>query len=643
MDKISNILYNIDVGTIALPEFQRGYVWNRDQVRSFMTSLYKKHPVGSLLVWLTKSETTKVRGGYNNYHETVKLLLDGQQRITTLYGIIKGEVPNFFDGDRSIFTGLYFNVETEIFKFYAPMEMKDNPLWINVSQLMKDGLDSYITIINTKPEWAHKVGEYIKRLVKLDSIKDIMLHIEEVNGDDKTVDIVADIFNKVNSGGTKLSKGDLALAKICAGWAEAREEMKKRITKWEKHGFNFKLELLLRCITAVLKEEASFSALKDIKAEDFEKGLKKTETLLDSCINLISSRLGLDHDRVLGSRYSLPLMTAYFNKRGGKINDLKERDRLLYWYIHTFLWGRYAGSTESVLNQDLEAIKDIEQGVINLINNVKQSHGGDLEIRPDDFKNWSTGARFYPFLYMMTRVWHAKDFESGIELSRFLLGHNNSLELHHIFPKSKLYAEGYKKHEVNALANLTFLTKGTHGAGGLSDMLPEEYLPKVVSKGVSLLESHWIPLDRELWKLKNYSAFLSERRNLLAIAANAFMDELNSGKIPEVEVKAFNQSQPSLYIGLEDNDLIQCNKWIEEQGLPSGEFSYELINEKTREVISILDLCWLNGLQEGLSQPVAILVDESGTETRKVFEAGYKVFTDILSFKDYVRQEILEK
>ena len=64
---------------------------------------------------------------------------------------------------------------------------------------------------------------------------------------------------------------------------------------------------------------------------------------------MISSRLGLDHDRVLGSRYSLPLLSRYLMQRGGHLNDYIERDKLLYWYVHTFLWGRYAGSTESFL------------------------------------------------------------------------------------------------------------------------------------------------------------------------------------------------------------------------------------------------------------------------------------------------------
>ena len=126
--KISTILDLIDVGNIALPEFQRGYVWNRDQVRFFMQSLYRRFPVGSLLVWTTRSEGAHARGDGSVAPGVVKLLLDGQQRMTSLYGIIRGRSPKFFDGNAEAFTGLYFHLEGEEFSFYSPLKMKDDPL-----------------------------------------------------------------------------------------------------------------------------------------------------------------------------------------------------------------------------------------------------------------------------------------------------------------------------------------------------------------------------------------------------------------------------------------------------------------------------------------------------------------------------------
>jgi uncharacterized protein with ParB-like and HNH nuclease domain len=93
--KISTILDHIDSGHMALPEFQRGYVWSRDQVRGLFASLYRRHPVGGLLVWATESNTAAHRGNGNLAAGIVKLLLDGQQRITSLYGVLRGKPPKF--------------------------------------------------------------------------------------------------------------------------------------------------------------------------------------------------------------------------------------------------------------------------------------------------------------------------------------------------------------------------------------------------------------------------------------------------------------------------------------------------------------------------------------------------------------------
>lgn len=150
--KITTILDEIDLGKMALPEFQRGYVWNRDQVRGLMQSLYRRYPVGSLLIWITRTESMSIRGDGPVASNVVELILDGQQRITSLYGIIRGRPPRFFDGNAQAFTGLYFHLDEEVFEFYAPLKMKDNPRWINVTELMQNGAGKAIGRIYANPE-----------------------------------------------------------------------------------------------------------------------------------------------------------------------------------------------------------------------------------------------------------------------------------------------------------------------------------------------------------------------------------------------------------------------------------------------------------------------------------------------------------
>jgi uncharacterized protein with ParB-like and HNH nuclease domain len=87
---ISQVLDKVDAGDIALPEFQRGYVWTRDQVRGFFQSLYRGYPIGGFLTWSTKAESAETRGGLSGKDGSIHLLLDGQQRVTTLYGVTRG-------------------------------------------------------------------------------------------------------------------------------------------------------------------------------------------------------------------------------------------------------------------------------------------------------------------------------------------------------------------------------------------------------------------------------------------------------------------------------------------------------------------------------------------------------------------------
>src|SRR5690625_7371811 len=116
------------------------------------------------------------------------------------------------------------------------------------------------------------------------------------------------------------------------------------------------------------------------------------------------------------------------------------------------LWGRDAGSTQSTLDKDLELIEHTETPIENLIQELRQNPG-DLKLYGSDFRGWSRGARYYPLLYLMTRVRHAKDWGTGNELSRHSLGNLRSLPLPHILTTACLYDPDYDGREVKALAN----------------------------------------------------------------------------------------------------------------------------------------------------------------------------------------------
>ena len=631
--KISEILNQIDLGSYALPEFQRGYVWNRDQVKKLMMSLYRGYPIGGLLIWVTKTDPTITRGEGQLTPGVVNLILDGQQRITSLYGIIRGHAPKFFDGNANSFTGLYFNIKEQYFEFYMATKMKDNPDWISVTELLQLGASNYIG--QADPERKMFLFNYLDVLNKLNNIKDTDLYISNVTGEDKTIDVVVEIFNNVNTGGTKLNKGDLALAKICSMWPDARSEMKKYLKQLQSAGYYFSLEWLLRCVTVYMTGRPYFAELDKYSIDNFKDALYKTEQMVGLCLDHIGSRLGLDHDRVLASKFAIATMIGYIHAQPSAKLDNAHWNKLMYWYIHTFLWGRYASSTESKMAQDMNVIQEGE-GVEGLLRLIRQQRG-DLKLTPEDFWGWSTGARFYPLLYLLTRMNHAKDFGSGLELTHNLLGKNSTLEVHHIFPKDILYKAGKSKAIVNSLANYAFLTKETNLE--ISNRRPEEYMPYYAGKQPGALESNWIPINPELWKVENYEVFLQKRRELLARGANEFLQSLYNDSIPQTCIENFaDRLAPNVLNEEEENQLAEVSNWMEENGLNSGERNY-VIEDNGNDVI--LDLAWPDGVQTGLSKPLALLLNESDDVYSAANRAGYTYLTSIQDFKEYVKANYL--
>ena len=491
------------------------------------------------------------------------------------------------------------------------------------------------------------MGDYAGRLMKLLAITEADFHVDEVTGADKSLDVVVDIFNRVNSGGTKLSKGDLALAKICAEWPEARSAMKAHLKVWQDAGYDFNLDWLLRSVNTVVTGEARFIYLHDRGTQEIQHGLHRAIKAIDTALNMISGRLGLDHDRVLFGRFAIPVIARYLDQRNTSLDE-RERDKLLFWYVQAGMWGRFSGSTESYIDQDLACIEHISGGLDRLIEQLRVWHG-NLAVEPDQFYGWSLGARFYPVLYLLTRMGEARDWGTGLPLKVGMLGKMNALEVHHIFPKAQLYRRGFNRPEVNALANFCLLTKDTNLAIG--DRLPEEYVPEIEAAYPGCLASQWIPSDPDLWRVENYREFLEARKVLLASEANRRLADLLHGDSrwlahlsPEPD-RAVSVISVDVVGGItseqEERELETLNAWVAEQGLPRGILSFDFADAATGAQQAVFDVAWPSGIQQELSQPVAVLLNEETEVVALASGAGYRCFTDTTTFRHYVSSEIL--
>ena len=267
-----------------------------------------------------------------------------------------------------------------------------------------------------------------------------------------------------------------------------------------------------------------------------------------------------------------------------------------------------------------------------------------MRLEAGHFTGNGIGARFYPVLYMLTRMGEACDWGTGLPLKAHMLGKMSKLEVHHIFPKAQLYKRNYRRSEVNAIANFCFLTKDTNLS--ISDHLPESYFPQIEAKYPGALASQWIPTDPALWKMERYRDFLDARRALLAAEANRRFEDLLHGDTRWLDGKIQPVAFPiaelsgSTSAG-DDADLEALNAWVESHDLPLGEIGFEYVDSATGATTALFDLAWAQGVQPELSAPVAILLDPNSALLAAANRAGFRCFTSTADFKSYVEHEVL--
>src|ERR1022692_3367136 len=136
---ISDLIKEIKVGELVLPEFQRGYIWTTEQVKNYVRSLYRKYPTGHFLIWKTYGPQRSRGQSPPTENSFSRLILDGQQRLTSVYTMFKGKPPAFYEGE-TLYFNLYFNLATEDFEFYQKAKMAADWHWIAVTPFLMKGL-----------------------------------------------------------------------------------------------------------------------------------------------------------------------------------------------------------------------------------------------------------------------------------------------------------------------------------------------------------------------------------------------------------------------------------------------------------------------------------------------------------------------
>ena len=537
MSTIAELLSDIEKKDLILPEFQRGFVWSQAKVKDYIESIYRNYPTGHFLIWKTykpQQHRGEAASPSANYY---RLILDGQQRLTALHTVFKGVPPPFFEGSKLYFR-LYFNVLTQKFEYWQPVKMRQKAEWIEVTPFLKQGVGNFFDQGSLEDEVKAFYFKQLKYLNKLDQMRSYPYELETIpkGGEEIGTDEVVRIFNLVNSSGMTLSKGDLALAHICASWPEARQSLKLTHGKLRQAGFDLKtlkgreLEFWVRALAAVATDsvllDGSFyssdvSAIKD--------AWPMVERSAEYLVNVLRTDASVHSSAQLTTPYVLLPLIKHLSSHGFAFSSETEKKRFLYWFYAAQMWARYSSSLDTDLQKDLKALTGgdpTEQLVSNII-----AKAGRIKVEPKDIAGKGKASSFFNMIYVAASSSGAVDWFNGVKLQFGHLGAKYVIQFHHIFPTSRLYKEGGldSKNRVhvakaNEMANLAFLTREANLK--TSDELPAIYLPRVLADYPSALRAQFVPEDPRLWEMAKYDEFLRERRRLITDGINSFMENL---------------------------------------------------------------------------------------------------------------------
>jgi hypothetical protein len=560
---VGRLVEMIRSGELRLPEMQRRYIWPATRVRDLLDSLYRGYPSGTILVWETHREMPARDLAVEQDESPFaghKMLLDGQQRLTSLSAIIRGEGV-FVRGKRRPIE-ILFNLDhpdgppTDVSEVETDaVDAEDNDTDDDDGQLdLQQRLKQRTFVVASKglladPHWVrvsnvfsekYSDAQLLKPLVssfddplfdkyskRLQAVRRIREYPYVVHVLDKNLSYeeVAEIFVRVNSLGIKLRGSDLALAQITSRWPGSLKLFEDFQDECEDKWFTIDLGLLVRALVVFATGQSRFKTVGSISVDRLKKGWEDAKSGINFSVNFLRANVGIEDESLLSSPMLLIIPGFYAWKHDSSLAREHEQS-LARWLLLANARAHYSGASETTLDNDLNIIA--KGGSSNELIDALKLQFGRLEILPEDFVGRGKQNALFPTSYLALKARGAKDWQTGLALSLSHQGRLHFIEHHHIFPKTRLRAAGYSTADINQIANLAFMGGRTNRK--LFTKLPEDYLAQLVdSRGEEALITHCIPTDRSLWKIEAFHEFAEFRRRALAKAVNEFIHPPGDG------------------------------------------------------------------------------------------------------------------
>ena len=560
---LGSLIKYISLGEIGLPDIQRPFVWKNAKVRDLFDSMYKGYPVGYFLFWNNKLAETKRSIGTEDKQKPPRLVIvDGQQRLTSLYAVIKNisVLRQDFETEN---IRIAFNPLKEKFEVADAAIRRDKSFIPDISQVWDDNsdifdvLENYLNGLKSNREISSEEEKQIKNAIrKLNGLISFPFTALELDSDIDE-EAVSDVFVRINSKGTPLNQADFILTLMSVFWDQGRTDLEefcrdaRTPSKGEASSFNYFIEpspdQLLRVGVGVafkrarLKYVYSILRGKDLETETFseERRIQQFDLLKkaqDKVLNLqywhdfmnCIRQAGFRSGKMISSENNLIFSYILYliGRTQYNVPEFDLRRVVARWFFMSAVTGRFTGSPESDMEFDLARLREVKNAdqFVNTLNKVC-----DITLTSDFWSvtlpnDLATSSPRSPSLfayYAALVLLDARALFSKVKVTDLLdpamSAYRAGVERHHLFPKAYLNKQGVTEiRETNQIANYALMEWSDNTKVG--DQPPSDYVPELRQRFSQpeldrMSRLHALPNN---WEHMEYRDFLEKRRELIA-------------------------------------------------------------------------------------------------------------------------------
>lgn len=510
---IDNIKYQIEQGELKVPQFQRDFVWNIEASAKLMDSIVKGYPIGAFTFWKTKDRLRSVKniGGLilpdSPANDFVNYVLDGQQRITSIYACLKGVTIGNSD-----YSKMYINLCASEEDSIVILDLGDLKIdeYISLTDLLEGNMSRIFSRFGANPATIDKITEYKERINKY-SFSIIELQ-------DAPLDIATEIFTRINTTGKSLSLFEIMCAKTYDEDLkfDLFEKRNMQLEKWENVNYNtVPHQTVLQVMSLCIQKSCRRKDILNLDKKIFIDKWDDVDKAFDSAIDYMKSYYGIPVSKLLPYDALLVPIVYYFyfnkTKPTGK-NALRLQD----YFWRCVLTKRFTEGVEGKLATDctnvIGAILGNEDPDDKYLDPIDISYAS---IRKNGI--FSLSSAYVKGLVCILAAQHPQSFVDGasVVIDNAWLSQSNSKNYHHFFPKAYMKKNQALIDEelVNHIANIT-IVDGYLNKNLIKDKAPSEYMKKFRKENKDLektMQSHLIEINTfGIWT-DDYNLFFENR------------------------------------------------------------------------------------------------------------------------------------